>query len=314
MDLTTSIISFTASIFEFINNIGGFKALLIASIPAIVAALTPPFIALVVGSFSLVAAFFSLAVAILAPLTPFLLLGAAIFIIYKIFEDQLQPVVDAVVAAFVDLKDRFLGLFEAFKVLGKAISTLDFDIIIDATLGFFVSIGSILLDALLFIPRVVSTLAAAILDWLPDAVVPDALQDFANQVPKYLDTVSDSVDAYGKKLTESNKAAIDKVSSEQSKANGTLQTIADNTAKEPATLPDYFNDLNSELELAFEKLLGINEQSTMINSLSTLNQSMDIVAGNIAMQTDYISLGAEASKQVANNTRPTLNPIGDGGG
>lgn len=315
VEITSVVISAAVAVFEFLKESQAFKLFLIGIVPALIAALLPPFILLTAALYSLVVAAVTLAL-------PFIAIGAALYLLYKgailvyeTFETQLKPIVDQIVQFFSVFKADFVTVFEDLVTFGKALAVI-FDepqIALDSFVGLVQRLGAMILDIIFIAPKILSSVASAILDFLPDAIVPDALKEFAEGVPAALDGVTNSLRESSQKNMDSSKQALAKIEAEQQKSNATLDQISTNTKKEPATLPDYMNDLNLELEKAFQELLGINEQEGMLNALATVNETMEMVSQNINNQTQYIVQGNEVNNQVANNTRPRLTAIGDGG-
>jgi hypothetical protein len=314
VELTTAVFSFVTNIFKFVDDFIGIKNILVALAPAIIVGLAPLFITLMGATLSLLLAFGSLAIAILTPLAPFILIAGVIYGVYKLFEEELKPTLDGIIISFNSLKENFAGVFSSIAVFIRALGSFNVDAIIDSIQSVFFRILGVLFDAVMFVPKLMANLGNAIMEALPDWMVPDALKEFGNAVPKFLDDVSTGIKDSASQNLASAKEALQLQEDKTKEANSLLGEIAGNTKPPPSTLPDYFTDLNKELESAFSELLGLNGQTMIVNELQQLNENMNSVDKNIETQNSMVGEGNDISRQMANNAKPKLSGVGDGGG
>ena len=105
---------------------------------------------------------------------------------------------------------------------------------------------------------------------------------------------------------------FDNLCGKQDDANENLEKIAENT-RQPVSLPDYLGDLNAELQSAFDTMLGVNDQTLMLQAIGNLGTTMQTVGDKIDGQTNVIGQGIDINKQVVSNTTPRSKPVGNGG-
>ena len=223
-----------------------------------------------------------------------------------------SSLLDAVIAIFKDMIPAIVDIFTPLVgfLLNLFVALLQFITFFAA--GIVLAGVKLLVDAFFLIPKLIISALVGILDLLPDFMKPEGLIGIGNAAINGMNSISDTIGGLRNDAFAYSVEGFNNLGSKQNEANENLEEIAENT-REPVSLPDYLGGLNSELEAAFATMLGVNDQTLMLQAIGNLGTTMQTVGEKIDGQTNVIGQGIDINKQVVSNTTPRSKPIGNGG-
>ena len=223
-----------------------------------------------------------------------------------------SSLLDAVIVIFTDMVPAIVDIFTPLvSFLGNLFVALLQFVTFFAT-GVVLAGVKLLVDAFFLIPKLIISALVGILDLLPDFMKPEGLIGIGNAAINGMNSISDTIGGLRNDAFAYSVEGFNSLGSKQDDANENLEQIAENT-REPVSLPDYLGGLNSELEAAFATMLGVNDQTLMLQAIGNLGTTMQTVGDKIDGQTNVIGQGIDINKQVVSNTTPRSKAVGNGG-
>ena len=223
-----------------------------------------------------------------------------------------SSLLDAVVGIFVDMVPAIIDIFTPIVSFLTNLFVALLQFIVSFTTGLVLAGVTLLLDAFFIIPKFLISALVGILDSLPDFIKPDGLIEIGNAAVNGMNSVTDTLAEMRNDAFADSVEGFNNLGSKQDDANENLEKIAENT-RQPVSLPDYLGDLNAELQSAFDTMLGVNDQTIMLQAIGNLGTTMQTVGDKIDGQTNVIGQGIDINKQVVSNTTPRSKPVGNGG-
>jgi hypothetical protein len=223
-----------------------------------------------------------------------------------------SSLLDAVIVIFKDMIPAIVDIFTPLVgfLLNLFVALLQFITFFAA--GIVLAGVKLLVDAFFLIPKLIISALVGILDLLPDFMKPEGLIGIGNAAINGMNSISDTIGGLRNDAFAYSVEGFNNLGSKQNETNQNLEEIAENT-REPVSLPDYLGGLNSELEAAFATMLGVNDQTLMLQAIGNLGTTMQTVGEKIDGQTNVIGQGIDINKQVVSNTTPRSKAIGNGG-
>ena len=223
-----------------------------------------------------------------------------------------SSLLDAVIVIFTDMVPAIVDIFTPLvSFLGNLFVALLQFVTFFAT-GVVLAGVKLLVDAFFLIPKLIISALVGILDLLPDFMKPEGLIGIGNAAINGMNSISDTIGGLRNDAFAYSVEGFDNLGGKQDDANENLEKIAENT-RQPISLPDYLGDLNAELQSAFDTMLGVNDQTLMLQAIGNLGTTMQTVGDKIDGQTNVIGQGIDINKQVVSNTTPRSKPVGNGG-